>query len=339
MSLVGPPPHSWAVDAARAGARLVEPGIWRLRLPLPWMYIEHVNAWVIARDDGIMLVDCGSAGDDSLCDALAAALQASGHELSDVRALVATHTHSDHIGVARWVLEHSDAQLWMHPATGHFYDAVRDPAGVRAARERRARAEGVPAAVLHEYADVREETEGILEAIEPDHELRDGVRLPSALGDWEVIETPGHAPSHVCLVQRERGIGVLGDLVSPAFAPYYDYGYTPDPVGEYLASLDRIEREELRLGLPGHGRPIEDVAGAIAVHRRGVEERLVAVRAAVADGAHGAFATTQQVFGPSTGEVAVWQMGEVLAYLRHERRAGRIDRRELPDGRFDYVPA
>ena len=37
----------------------VLPGIWRLRLPLPWPGVPHVNAWALQAGDGIVLVDTG----------------------------------------------------------------------------------------------------------------------------------------------------------------------------------------------------------------------------------------------------------------------------------------
>ena len=37
----------------------VLPGLWRLRLPLPWPGIPHCNAWAIATGDGVVLVDTG----------------------------------------------------------------------------------------------------------------------------------------------------------------------------------------------------------------------------------------------------------------------------------------
>jgi len=40
---------------------------------------------------------------------------------------------------------------------------------------------------------------------------------------------------------------------------YYDYGWTPDPAGEFLHSLDVIEPLDSKLCLPGHGRPFRDV--------------------------------------------------------------------------------
>jgi glyoxylase-like metal-dependent hydrolase (beta-lactamase superfamily II) len=316
------------------------PGLWRLRLPLPWQHITHVNAYAIARADGVMLVDCGTAGDDTCRSALEHALGEAGFSLGDVRLLVGTHVHSDHVGLAEWVMAQSGAELWMHPATAAFYDAINEPDAIGDARERRALLEGVPAALVADYRDVREETEGVLAPVEPDRPLRDGMLLESALGDWEVVETPGHAPSHVCLVAREAGLAILGDLVSTVFAPYFDYGYTSDPVAEFLASVERMEAVgELRLGLPGHGRPIEDVAAALELQHRGVAERLDAVQRAIGEGATTAFAITRAVFGePVSGEMGVWQLTEVAAYLRHLRVAGRVER-SCDGERFRYALA
>ena len=54
-------------------------------------------------------------------------------------------------------------------------------------------------------ADVREETDGIDGDLVADEPLREGTRVPTALGDLEVIETPGHAPSQVCLFWPASG--------------------------------------------------------------------------------------------------------------------------------------
>src|SRR3712207_9066661 len=40
------------------GERVV-PGVWRLRLPLPWPGVPHCNAWALAAGDGVVLVDTG----------------------------------------------------------------------------------------------------------------------------------------------------------------------------------------------------------------------------------------------------------------------------------------
>ena len=336
--MVGPPPDTWAVDPERAGAWEIEPGLWQLRLPLPWETIASVNAFAVARDDGVMLVDCGSAGDPSHRAALATAMAAAGLSLSDVRLLAATHTHSDHVGLAAWVIEETGCRFLMHPASGHFYDAMREPARIEAARGARAAREGVPGEELADYGDVREETEGVLAPVEPDRYLLDGVRLPSALGDWEVVETPGHAPSHVCLIQRDRGLAIVGDLVSRVFAPYLDYGYSPDPVGELLLSLDRLGAiAGIRVGLPGHGRPLDELPGTIEEHSAGLRGRIESARAAASAGPAGAYEITRRMFGePLSAQTAVWQMTEVLCYLKHLREAGEVVREENALGAYGY---
>lgn len=336
--MVGPPPDGWAVDPERAGAWEIEPGLWQLRLPLPWDTIASVNAFAIARDDGVMLVDCGSSGDPTHRDALVAAMAVAGIALSDVRLLVATHAHSDHMGLSAWVIEESGCRFVMHAASAHFYDAMRDPGRIEALRQARAAREGVPEGRLADYRDVREETEGVLAPVEPDQHLVDGMRLPSALGDWEVVETPGHAPSHVCLVQRDRGLALVGDLVSRMFAPYLDYGYSSDPVAELLASYERVGAiDGIRVGLPGHGRPLDDLAGAIEAYRSGIHGRVEDARAAVSAGPAGAYELTRRMFGePTSGQTAVWMMAEVLCYLKHLRNVGAVVRDENAHGAYRY---
>lgn len=340
LIVVGPPPPSWAITPADARVYELADGLWSLRLPLPWNGIPYVNAHVVTLDEGgVMLVDCGGAGHPTATQALEAALGRAGWEVSDVRVLVGTHTHSDHVGIADWIVRRSGAAFWMHPGTAHFYDAMRRPQEIRAARARRARDEGVPDALLDAFADVREETEGMLAPREADHALVDGVRLKSTLGEWEVIETPGHAPSHVGLVQREHGLLIAGDLLSYAFAPYYDYGYSSDPIADYLASLDAVEAlGPLRLAMPGHGRPLDDVAGALALYRAGIVQRLDRTRAALAQGPAGAYEITRRMFGSELdAEEAVWRMTEVLSYLRHLRTRGEVKRERVADGTFRYA--
>ena len=71
----------------------------------------------------------------------------------------------------------------------------------------------------------------------------------------------------MCLWQPERRLLISGDHLLGRVSPYYDYGHTPDPAGEFLTSLDRVEALDARLCLPGHGRTFVDVQGHIAANR------------------------------------------------------------------------
>ena len=99
---------------------------------------------------------------------------------------------------------------------------------------------------------------GIAEIVLPDRDLVPGVEVETDLGTWQVHETPGHAPSHVVLHQPERGLLLSGDHLLGRVSLYYDYGYTPDPAGEFLRSLDVVDGLDVQLILAGHGRPVRD---------------------------------------------------------------------------------
>lgn len=314
----------WGVDPAQAAASAVVPGLWRLKLPLAWPEIPHANAWAIERaDGGLLLVDCAMYGPGAF-EALERALREAGFGIEDVKVLAGTHAHADHIGLASVVVHHSGASFLLHPSYDHLYEAVREPRRIEAARRRWARRAGVPDDALGVYEDVEEEEHGVAEPLEPDGLLTPGVVLESRLGPWQVVETPGHAPSHVVLWQPDRGLVVSGDLVTRIFAPWYDLGYTPDPVGEYLASLDVVSALGASVLLPGHGRPLDEPEAVLEMHRQGVADRLDAVAAAVDGGATTAYDVAGVVHGmPEAGLDGLWNLGETLAYLWHLRRSGR----------------
>ena len=328
--MAGPPPISWVVDPTEAGAREVAPGLHRLRLPVGWEHISHVNAYIEQTGDGLTLFDCGTGGDDTCIAALEHAFAQSGHRVEDVTKLVITHVHSDHMGLAPYVLERSHAELYAHPDGAHFYDSIHEPRSIEAKREHRARQEGVPEDRLEPYRTTREEREGAQGVVTPDHLLTDGTTVDG----WTVHETPGHAPSHVCLTKD--GVAIVGDLICVAFVPWLDYGYTPDPLAELLNSLDTLEALDAKLALPGHGRPLTDVQTTIDETRAGFEDRLTRTRDAIAQGPAGAYDLTTRIFGDEADLPATGHMTEMLSYLRYLRRRGEITRETNDDGTFSY---
>ena len=306
------------------------PGIWRLRLPLPWPGVPHCNAYAVAAGDGIVLFDCGLHEPGSLAQ-LERAMAQVGLSLGDVRLLVCTHAHADHYGQAASVVDASGCELWMHPADAHMRASIEDPEARLARRFEVARQSGVPLARLRAWSQsARERGSGIARLVEPDRELLAGVVVETDLGPWTVVETPGHAPSHVCLHQPERRLLVSGDHLLGRVSLYFDPGWTPDPVGEFLASLDAIATLDARLCLAGHGRTFADVSAHIDANRALVAERLERVRAAVAE--HGPI-TAYDVVALLHGEeltqlTAGWWLPETLCYLRHHERTGVVQRSE-----------
>ena len=308
------------------GERVV-PGLWRLRLPLPWPGVPHCNAWAIAAGDGIVLVDTGMHEPGSLVH-LERALDMCNLRLENVRLLVCTHAHSDHYGQASTIVERAGCELWMHPNHQHMTSTASDPEAAFARRLEVARQSGVPEEALRQYARRRRnQTYGIAEVIEPDRDLLPGVIVDTDLGPWSVIETPGHAPSHVCLFTPGRRLLISGDHLLGRVSIYFDYGYSPDPAGEFLESLDRVEALDARLCLPGHGRTFADVQAHVLANRALVSERLGRVIEALSGEPLTAFEVLPRVYGEALNEMNVnWWLSETLSYLTHLERQSRVRR-------------
>jgi glyoxylase-like metal-dependent hydrolase (beta-lactamase superfamily II) len=311
----------------------VLPGLWRLRLPLPWPGVPHVNAFAIAAGSGVVLVDTGLDEPGALGQ-LERALDQAGLRLEHVRLLACTHAHSDHYGLAGPILRQAGCELWMHPNHGHMTRAAADPERMLERRIEVARQSGVPADTLARYeSERRGQGIGVAEVVLPDRDLVAGARVETDLGVWEVHETPGHAPSHVVLHQPDRGLLLSGDHILGRVSLYYDYGYTPDPAGEFLNSLDVVDRLDVQLVLAGHGRPRRDASALVAANRREVHERIARVREALARGPRTPFEIVPALMGDAPSQMMLgWGLSEVLCYLRHLELRGEAFRQgEDPD--------
>jgi glyoxylase-like metal-dependent hydrolase (beta-lactamase superfamily II) len=146
----------------------------------------------------------------------------------------------------------------------------------------------------------------------------------SQLTDWEVIELPGHADGHVGFLRD--GVLVGGDhllaKITPAVGLYPES--RPDPLGDYLASLQRTVELAPRIVYPGHGEPLEDGAARareiIEHHRR----RLDNIEDELGTEPRSAFDVSRSVFGdelpPAQRRFAV---AETLSHLERLVREGR----------------
>jgi glyoxylase-like metal-dependent hydrolase (beta-lactamase superfamily II) len=253
-----------------------------------------------------------------------------GLRIEQVSLVACTHAHSDHWGQAAPICDRARCELWLHPNHAHATRGADDPAAALARRLEVARQSGVPQFALDRYAERfrRRASSGIARVIEPDRPLVDGVEIGTGLGTWRVYETPGHAPSHVCLFQAERRLLISGDHVLGRTSLYYDYGWTPDPVGEFLESLDVVAALDARLGLSGHGRPFVDVRGHIDACRQLVHDRLEGLVEAVGTQPQTALELASVIHQGErlTEENASWLLSETLCYLEHLEHRGSVAR-------------
>jgi glyoxylase-like metal-dependent hydrolase (beta-lactamase superfamily II) len=119
---------------------------------------------------------------------------------------------------------------------------------------------------------------------EPDVLLEDDQRLDLAGWDLRTIWTPGHSPGHVCLYSERERLLLSGDHVLPRITPNIAFHSQQDgnPLGNYLASLDRLRTLANDEVLPAHEYRFADLAGRIGELEHHHAERLGAIEAVLA---------------------------------------------------------
>lgn len=117
----------------------------------------------------------------------------------------------------------------------------------------------------------------------PDIVPEDGYVLETDVGEVQLLATPGHASNHLCIWWPAGGLLFTGDHVLQGVTPVI---LPPDgDMGEYLASLTRLQALPLQTIAPGHGSLItapQANLAALVAHRLRREAKVLAALGAVA---------------------------------------------------------
>src|SRR5260370_32900091 len=105
--------EAWLADVLPPVER-VRPGLWSIPVPLPQNTLRYVLVFVLELTDGVALVDAGWDTAPAWA-ALTTGLAPAGATVSDVRAVLVTHIHPDHYGLAGRVRQESGAWVGLHP--------------------------------------------------------------------------------------------------------------------------------------------------------------------------------------------------------------------------------
>ncbi|HEV3357548.1 MAG TPA: MBL fold metallo-hydrolase [Pseudonocardiaceae bacterium] len=203
-------------------------------LRIPTSKGDTNNAFLVTGDDGLTLVDVGWAAAPKI---LLGALAEHGHSLADLKRIVITHAHPDHVRGLAEFRAHTRAEVLIHAADAPWLRAGRVPVGGRSGRIG-AVLDAVP--LMH------------WRPVEPDGELVDG----EVVGGLRVIHTPGHSPGHVVLLHEDSGTLLVGDaLFRRGGAPSQGPPALSQNPAERDASLAKLPLDVRAIGF-AHGAPL-----------------------------------------------------------------------------------
>ncbi|MBA0048940.1 MBL fold metallo-hydrolase [Mycobacteroides sp. LB1] len=217
------------------------PALYRLRIPGGRAHLLNCYLWL--GSDGVTLVDTGWPNSAALIEQ---ALHHLGKDRADVKRIVLTHFHEDHVGAAAEIASWSTADVIAGGADSAFVTGDgRGPVPVLTEGER----------ALHPGFD--EPPHG--PACRVDRPVRDGDVMDFA-GGARVIEVPGHTPGSIALYLPEADAVLTGDSVAE-FNGQVILGVFNTDREAAMNSLARLAVTGAQIAGFGHGEAVLENAG------------------------------------------------------------------------------
>lgn len=261
----------------------------RITLPTPFP-VGPVNVYLAEGSPALTLIDCGPK-DDLTRVALEEGLAAHGWRIEDLRRLILTHHHVDHIGLAAEIVARSGAEVLTHP---YNLPWLADYVGQRAHNlpfyQRIWDEGGVPGEIVEVMNHAGDGVARWLDPLTGARTVEEGDTLAMAGREWRVHHTPGHAGGLICLWEPGSRTLISNDHLlrdissNPVMEPPPVGGLAgprPKRLVEYVREMQRMAALEPAIALPGHGETIDDVPALVrqrvAFHRRRAQKILEAL--------------------------------------------------------------
>jgi len=231
--------------------------------------MKSVNAYLFL-DPEPVLIDCGEKS-DAAWEALETALAVHNLVIKDLKKLIITHAHVDHIGMAGRVVEESGAEVWVNE---YCYDWAVNKDLMWERRTKMMK--------KHLLGEMPPNGEGenstkiffhfmnaIMDAWDPIpaekvHSFPIDGMLNFGGADWQVIYAPGHTNMQTCFYQQEKKWLIGADmLLSITPTPVIEFRLD-DPtkrqrgLEEMLQSFEKMKALDIETVFPGHYQPFGD---------------------------------------------------------------------------------
>lgn len=316
MSSPLPAPKVWPVaDSA-----------WQIRLPLPWA-LKSVNVFLFRAANGFLLLDTGIRSEACL-QALEASLGTLGVPWSSLTEILVSHLHPDHIGAAAEIRRRSGAPVRMPAPEAELVKPLGPNRKFFAEAAPFLLSNGIPREDVEAMRQSAARGTQAYERLVVDGSIAEGELIRFQGGTLEAVPAPGHSPAQLCFYCREQRVLFSTDAILPRVTPNVgvDWYYQGNPLGEYLDTLATLERLEVDLVVPSHGKPFQGHREWIDSTRRHHERRCDAILEAIRADPADAYAIAGTLWGGDLGlSDRRFGMSEALSHLHYMALDKRVE--------------
>jgi glyoxylase-like metal-dependent hydrolase (beta-lactamase superfamily II) len=311
--------------------------LYKIEVPLFKSPLKALNSYVIKSQDRNLVVDTGWNQKECL-NTMQKGLKQLGVDIRKTDFFI-THLHSDHLGLVSDLITDTSRIYFNQPDADRFHSGIPLDDFIAFAR-----LNGYPEdelqEVIHSHPGFKFRTKGDLVF----HILKEGDRI--GIGDYQFqcIETPGHTKGHMCLYEPQKKIFVAGDLLLKDITPNIQlWSDEWDPLKEYLTSLDKVDRFDIELVLPGHRTIFRDYKKRIQELKDHHQKRLEEIISILEKGRKNAFQVASQMSWDITYDswdlfpmTQKWfAIGEAISHLKYLEGKKRI-RKEREGGKIFF---
>lgn len=273
--------------------------------------------------------------------ALREQLAAHGFAFKDIRRVIVTHAHVDHFGLAGQIVAESGARVYAHARNRWWltdsarewerrYDFYCDTFTRHGAPRELAERVATGMRRLAQHADTIPTEEFVA--------LDDGDTLTLGRDTWRVVFAPGHASGLICLYESASRTllssdHILRDITSNPVLEPPARGETERPraLADYVASMQKVARLDVRIALPSHGEPVYDIGALVAARLAFHRARLDHIEAQIECCAQTGWELCNLLFPDLKSFDIFLGLSEIIGHLDILESAGRIRRDESSD--------
>lgn len=308
---------------------LEELGLKLIKLDLPFR-LNHVNCFMAEGENGWKIIDAGVHDNKTAIKW--------GKELAEktITDILVTHYHPDHFGYVGGLQQRTGARVSMPEIDAKTVETIWEDDFIVKLQDTYSLL-GIPNDIARKMGSFYQ---GYISIVTPypkvEHYLQEGEKILLGKYEYEVIFTPGHSNGLITFYNKERNVLLSTDHILPRITPNIAYWFhgNPNPLADFLQSLEKIKKLDVDFVIPSHGKPFyganERIEEIINHHNDRLAETLESIN-------YGG--TAYEVFLKLFGEIDIHgtrsAMGETLSHLEFLIEKGEC-KRELKNGQWWY---
>ncbi len=305
----------------------VLPGVFRMSVPLPRSPLKATNSYLIVDSQRSLVVD--TAFNRAECrEAFLSLLNEAGESPDNVDYFI-THLHADHMGLAASLARNGTLVYFNEPDLPLARPADEYWDWMGSIYEEH----GLPLADSHEAMTRHPGRIYGPERDFPYTVVHDGDVMKRGAYTLRCVQTSGHTPGHMCLLIEEPNVLLCGDHILGDITPNITmWTNMTDPLGQYLASLERVRSMNVSRAFTGHRSLVEDCSARIEELKEHHRMRLDEVLEALRDGEKDAATVTPRISWDLRYErwddvhpvQKLFATGEAIAHLQYLEARGTV---------------